>query len=154
MSTSLARTELAGEVFGNMASEEIIDLLDLVERGKGAKSPSSSHGASDFKRELDDLFADEPESAAAERSKTSERDARPGDDAQASEKKSQSVDFNEKLEIPDMSDLDGLLDGLDAKNKEFDPLEEPEPVMHFPDSMKSNGGKKGGGKIRSFDLQP
>ncbi len=125
-----------------MASEEIIDLLDLVERGKGAKSPSSSHGASDFKRELDDLFADEPESAAAERSKTSERDARPGDDAQASEKKSQSVDFNEKLEIPDMSDLDGLLDGLDAKNKEFDPLEEPEPVMHFPDSMKSNGGKK------------
>ena len=92
-----------------MANEEIIDLLDLVERGKGAASPSSSRGASDFKRELDDLFSDEPESADAGHAETYDRKARPsGNAAAASGKTGQAVDFNEKLDMPDMSDLDGI----------------------------------------------
>lgn len=118
-----------------MANEEIIDLLDLVERGKGAASPSSSRKSSDFKRELDDLFSDEPESG--EHNETYERAARPS----TSGKKGQVVDFNEKLDMPDMTDLDGLLEDFGGKDEEPEPLEEPDPVMHFPESMKANAKK-------------
>ena len=138
-----------------MANEEIIDLLDLVERGKGAASPSSSRGASDFKRELDDLFSDEPESADAGHAETYDRKARPsGNAAAASGKAGQAVDFNEKLDMPDMSDLDGLLEGLGAKDEEPEPLEDPDPVMHFPDSMKDNAAKMAAGKLQpsTFNL--
>lgn len=138
-----------------MANEEIIDLLDLVERGKGAASPSSSRGASDFKRELDDLFSDEPESADAGHAETYDRKARPsGKAAAASGKAGQAVDFNEKLDMPDMSDLDGLLEGLGAKDEEPEPLEDPDPVMHFPDSMKDNAAKMAAGKLQpsTFNL--
>lgn len=126
-----------------MANEEIIDLLDLVERGKGAASPSSSRKSSDFKRELDDLFSDEPESG--EHNETYERTARPS----ASGKKGQVVDFNEKLDMPDMTDLDGLLEDFGGKDEEPEPMEEPDPVMHFPESMKANAKKASGPEPQS-----
>jgi AAA ATPase containing von Willebrand factor type A (vWA) domain len=81
----------------NTSSDDILELTDIVEEGKLPEEKTESSSESSFEDELDALFGDVEDL-----------------DDGGEDTKAPPIDPNEELDMPDMSDLDSLLDDIDG----------------------------------------